>query len=208
MAEQTPSFLQQPQFLDEQQQLQLAEMQRKQKIAELLTGKGFETPQGQMVGNRFVAPAWSQYANQMFSAYAGKNLAEDVQKEQVKLAQALKQQKDTESAALTDAINSGDYKKALSIATQSKTGVGKEFIPALTKNLVPNAPTPLSAKDIMQGQYEGWYRPNMAGGAPSTGGLPSAGGAPIAGGMPSAGGAVGGRVPTGVVAPAGMSGRD
>ena len=159
MAEQTPAFLQQPQFLDEQQQLQLAEMQRKQKIAELLTGKGFETPQGQMVGNRYVAPSWSQYANQLFSAYSGGKMAEDIQKEQVKLAQALKQQKDTESAAITNAIAKGDYKTALSLATQSKTGVGKDFIPALTKNLVPDAPPQLSAKDIMQGQYEGWYRP-------------------------------------------------
>ena len=205
MAEQTPAFLQQPQFLDEQQQLQLAEMQRKQKIADLLTGKGFETPQGQMVGNRYVAPAWSQYANQLFSAYSGGKMAEDIQKEQVKLAQALKQQKDTESAAITNAIAKGDYKTALSLATQSKTGVGKDFIPALTKNLVPDAPPQLSAKDIMQGQYEGWYRPNMAGGVPSTGGLPSTGGAPIAGGMPLVGG---GQVPTGMVAPSGMSGRE
>ena len=208
MAEQTPAFLQQPQFLDEQQQLQLAEMQRKQKIAELLTGKGFETPQGQMVGNRYVAPSWSQYANQLFSAYSGGKMAEDIQKEQVKLAQALKQQKDTESAAITNAIAKGDYKTALSLATQSKTGVGKDFIPALTKNLVPDAPPQLSAKDIMQGQYEGWYRPNMAGGLPSTGGAPLAGGALVSGGVPSAGGLVGGRVPTGVVAPTGMSGRD
>lgn len=209
MADQSTAFLQQPQFLDPEQQQQLAEMQRKQKIAELLTAKGFETPQGQMVGNRFVAPSWSQYANQMFSAYSGRKAAEDVQSEQVKLAQALKQQKDTETAAITDAMNKGDFKKALTLATQSKTGVGKEFIPALTKNIVPNAPTPLSAKDVMQGKYEGWYNPSLAGtpsgvsGVPSSvpTGAPTGGASGIPSGMPSG-------VPSGVPTPAGMSGRD
>ena len=206
MADQSTAFLQQPQFLDPEQQQQLAEMQRKQKIAELLTARGFESPQGQMVGNRYVAPAWSQYANQLFSAYSGRKAAEDVQSEQVKLAQALKQQKDTETAAITEAMNKGDYKKALTLATQSKTGVGKEFIPALTANIVPKAPTPLSAKDVMQGKYEGWYNPSLAG-------TPSGVGGSAPTGMPSGvptGGASGVPLgmPSGVVAPAGMSGRD
>jgi hypothetical protein len=53
--------------------------------------------QGQMVGNRYVAPAWSQYANQLFSAYSGRKTAEEAESMQTKLAQALKGQQVNET---------------------------------------------------------------------------------------------------------------
>lgn len=92
MADQSTAFLQQPQFLDPEQQQQLNEIARKQRMAQLLTQTGMTPVQGQMVGNRFVAPAWSQYANQLFSAYSGRKTAEEAESMQTKLAQALKGQ--------------------------------------------------------------------------------------------------------------------
>ena len=92
MADQSTAFLQQPQFLDPEQQQQLNEIARKQRMAQLLTQTGMTPVQGQMVGNRYVAPAWSQYASQLFSAYTGRKTAEEAESMQTKLAQALKGQ--------------------------------------------------------------------------------------------------------------------
>lgn len=71
---------------------ELLALQRQQKIAEMLTQQGQQTPQGQMVGNRYVAPAWSQYANQLFSAYAGGEAAKGVEQKAKDLATQLKTQ--------------------------------------------------------------------------------------------------------------------
>lgn len=120
MADQSTAFLQQPQFQDPEYQQQLAELQRKQKIADLLTQQGFTSPQGQMVGNRFVAPSWSQYANQLFSAYSGRKAAEDVQSEQVKLAQALKTQ-ETQQINKYAQLSKEDPSAALTYAMQSSS---------------------------------------------------------------------------------------
>lgn len=67
------------------------DLERQKRIADLLTQKGMETPQGQIVGGRFVKPSWSQYANQMLSAYLGGAESRDVAKQQQELANKLRQ---------------------------------------------------------------------------------------------------------------------
>ena len=93
MADQQPqNLLAQSPFIDPENQQLMADLQRKQQLANLLTQKGFEQPQGQIVAGRFVAPSWTQQLGTLFNAYQGKNLSEQVGQEQNKLAQALRQQ--------------------------------------------------------------------------------------------------------------------
>lgn len=118
MADQSTAFLQQPQFLDPEQQQQLNEIARKQRMAQLLTQTGMTPVQGQMVGNRFVAPAWSQYANQLFSAYSGRKTAEEAESMQTKLAQALKGQQAAEITKFNELLKT-DPNAAYTYAAQS-----------------------------------------------------------------------------------------
>ena len=118
MADQSTAFLQQPQFLDPEQQQQLNEIARKQRMAQLLTQTGMTPVQGQAVGNRFVAPAWSQYANQLFSAYTGRKTAEEAESMQTKLAQALKNQQAQEITRFKE-LHEKDPNAAYAFAAQS-----------------------------------------------------------------------------------------
>ena len=55
------------------------ELQRKLKMADLL--RQSQTPQGQMVGNRFVAPSWTQYAADLANKYIGSKQEENAMKQ-------------------------------------------------------------------------------------------------------------------------------
>jgi hypothetical protein len=118
MADQSTAFLQQPQFLDPEQQQQLNEIARKQRMAQLLTQTGMTPVQGQMVGNRYVAPSWSQYASQLFSGYSGRKLAEEAESQQAKLAQALKGQQAQEIIKFNE-LHKTDPNAAYTFAAQS-----------------------------------------------------------------------------------------
>lgn len=83
-----PAFLQDP---TNPLSSEVLDLERQKRMAELLTQKGMETPQGQIVGGRFVKPSWSQYANQMLSAYLGGAESRDVAKQQQELANKLRQ---------------------------------------------------------------------------------------------------------------------
>lgn len=94
------------------------DLERQKKIADLLTQKGMETPQGQIVGGRFVKPAWSQYANQMLSAYLGGKESQDVMKQQQDLANKLRQ---AETSDIQNFIQAGQATPA-----QTVYGAGEE----------------------------------------------------------------------------------
>lgn len=86
------NLLQQSPFIDPEQQMALTELQRKQQLANLLTQKGMEMPQGQMVSGRYVAPSWTQQLGNLFNVYQGKNLQDQATKEQAALSKALREQ--------------------------------------------------------------------------------------------------------------------
>jgi len=81
------------------------DLERQKRIADLLTQKGMETPQGQIVGGRFVKPSWSQYANQMLSAYLGGKESQDVVKQQQELANKLREQGVQETQGILQALS-------------------------------------------------------------------------------------------------------
>ena len=78
--------------LSPEQALQQQQIARQQKMAELLMQQGQQTPSGQMVGNRFVAPSFFQYAAPLLQGYVGRKELEKVEGEQLKLAKELREQ--------------------------------------------------------------------------------------------------------------------
>jgi len=75
-----------PEELLKQQQIA-----RQQKMAELLVQQGQQTPSGQMVGNRYVAPNFFQYVAPLLQGYVGKKELEKVEAEQLKMAERLRE---------------------------------------------------------------------------------------------------------------------
>jgi hypothetical protein len=102
------------------------DLERQKRIADMLTQKGMESPQGQIVGGRFVKPGWSQYANQMLSAYLGGKESQDVIKQQQALADKLRQQ---ETSDIGKFIQAGQ-----STPAQTTYGAGEE---GPTMNVTP-----------------------------------------------------------------------
>jgi len=85
--------------LSPEQQIQQQQIARQQKMAELLMQQGQQTPSGQMVGNRFVAPSFFQYAAPLLQGYVGRKELEKVEQRQLDLA---KQLRADEISAMTD----------------------------------------------------------------------------------------------------------
>ena len=85
--------------LSPEQQIQQQQIARQQKMAELLMQQGQQTPSGQMVGNRFVAPSFFQYAAPLLQGYVGRKELEKVEQRQLDMA---KQLRADEISAMTD----------------------------------------------------------------------------------------------------------
>jgi hypothetical protein len=140
----------QPAYLTDQQVLgqtpETADLSRQRKIAELLMTQGMEQPQGQMISGHYVAPSWSQQIAPLAKAAIGTGLNQSLDAKQAKLVEALRGKKLEEQKAIMEAINSGDTKKALALASQSEYG-GKEFVAPLLGNVIPKAPEIMSEKD-------------------------------------------------------------
>jgi len=85
--------------LTPEQALQQQQIARQQRMAELLMQQGQQTPSGQMVGNRYVAPSFFQYAAPLLQGYVGRKELEKVEQRQLDLA---KQLRADEISAMTD----------------------------------------------------------------------------------------------------------
>jgi hypothetical protein len=75
-----------PEILGQQQQLN-----RQQQMAQLLMQQGQQTPQGQMISGRYVAPSFTQNLASLANAYVGSRLAEKGDKQALELAKQLRQ---------------------------------------------------------------------------------------------------------------------
>lgn len=120
-------------------QPELQGINRQQELAKMLLQQGTQQPQGQMISGRYVAPALTQYLQPLFGAYAGQKGLENVENQQLALAKAIREGQQGEQAAIMERLNAGDTKGALGLASGSKFGGGKEFIPALIGNVIPKA---------------------------------------------------------------------
>jgi len=147
------------------EQYQQQQLNRQQKMAELLMAQGSQgQPAGQMVSGRYVPNSWAQnllpVAQMLTGAYLGKKGDE----ESLKLAEQLRQKQATEAQGIIGALQgtpatygadiptetyetvkgqmltpavAGDANKALSMALQSQTGIGKALIPTLAERAIP-----------------------------------------------------------------------
>jgi hypothetical protein len=69
---------------------ELQGLSRERKLAELLTGKGFEQPQGQMISGYYVAPSLAQQLNPIANIFAGQAVGERADTKQIQMADALR----------------------------------------------------------------------------------------------------------------------
>jgi hypothetical protein len=139
-------------------QPELQGISRQQELAKALLQQGMQQPQGQMVSGRYVAPALTQYLQPLFSAYAGQKGLENVENQQLALAKAIREGQQGEQAAIMEKLNAGDTKGALGLASGSKFGGGKEFIPALIGNVIPKTPEKVAEYNFAKEQgFKGSY---------------------------------------------------
>ena len=75
-----------PEILGQQQALN-----RQQQMAQLLMQQGQQTPQGQMISGRYVAPSFTQNLASLANAYVGGELAKKGDKQALELASQLRQ---------------------------------------------------------------------------------------------------------------------
>lgn len=85
--------------LTPEQQIQQQQIARQQRMAELLMQQGQQTPTGQMVSGRYVAPSFFQYAAPLLQGYLGKKELEKVEQRQLDMAKELRA---NEMSAMTD----------------------------------------------------------------------------------------------------------
>ena len=85
--------------LSPEQQIEQQQIARQQRMAELLTQQGQQTPQGQMVSGRYVAPNFFQYVAPLLQGYLGKKELGKVEDRQLDMAKKLRA---GEISAMTD----------------------------------------------------------------------------------------------------------
>lgn len=90
--------------LSPDQQIEQQQIARRQQMAQLLMQQSQQTPSGQMVGNRYVAPSFFQYAAPLLQGYVGKKQLEKAEAEQLNLAKTIREQGKIETQRLMNLI--------------------------------------------------------------------------------------------------------
>jgi len=75
-------------------QPQMQDISQQQKLAQMLTQQAFQSPQGQMISGRYVAPSIFQQLQPLMAAYVGSKGMEATQNKQLELAKAIREQGD------------------------------------------------------------------------------------------------------------------
>jgi hypothetical protein len=123
------------------------ELARAQRLAQMLSSA--PTPEGQMISGRYVAPSITQNLAQLANAVTGAYFGNQAEQKQLKLAEKLRQDKLMTQEGIMTALDKGDTKKALAIAS-SRPEYSKEFIAPLMANVIPKAPAPPAPTTEMQ----------------------------------------------------------
>lgn len=151
-----------PEILQQQQQLN-----RQQQMAQLLMQQGMTQPQGQMVSGQYVKPSIFQQLVPLAQLYAGKSLAEKGDKAMLDLAEQLRKGRaEAEERIITNLTPqtqttemAGPYTGNVPMPTMQTTippnyeaalreirtnpyGAGKEYLPSVLKNIIPEPVKP------------------------------------------------------------------
>lgn len=122
-------------FLDVSSEFQpeLTDIQRKQKLAELLTQRGMQMPQGQVVSGRYVKPNPLEYVANLANIYAGQRMMTQQEERQQALAQKLREVESKDVADMLASIKEGDSTKAIGIGTKSASPFAKSIASKLVE---------------------------------------------------------------------------
>jgi hypothetical protein len=110
-----------------------AEISRQRKIAEMLTLKAFEQPQGNLVSGRYVAPSFTQQIAPLISGIAGQAMNSKLDTKQQAYAQLLRQKGIEESAQILAAKNPQEQ---YAIALSGVSPVSQNMAQILQKKLM------------------------------------------------------------------------
>jgi hypothetical protein len=131
--------------------LQQQGLTRQQEMAKMLLAQGAQQnagPAGQMVSGHYVPNSFFQNlqgpVNQLLGAY----MASKGDEKALELANALREGRTKEQQAIMEKLNTGDNKGALSLASSSQYGGGKEFVPALIGSVIPKTPESVTEYNI------------------------------------------------------------
>jgi hypothetical protein len=143
-------------------------LNRQQQMAQLLMQQGMNQPQGQMVSGRYVAPSFFQYATPLAQMYAGTRLQEKGDKAMADLLRNLQVGKTQAEESIIKSLTpqpaqvnelagpytgnvpmpisyqppkEPDYAEAARLIRTNPYGAGKEFMPQIAKNLIPETPS-------------------------------------------------------------------
>lgn len=90
---------------------QVIGLERQRALAAALLKQSMDSPQGEMIGNRFVAPSGYQYMANLANQLVGSNMAKDAEEKQSQLAAKLRQQQaDNLQKGLSQLYGTGDTK--------------------------------------------------------------------------------------------------
>jgi hypothetical protein len=147
-------------FLTDPNNPEYADISRQRKLAEMLTLKAFEQPQGNLVSGRYVAPSWTQQLAPLISGIAGQAMGSRLDEKQLKLVEALRGKSAEETQKIIE-LSKTDPNAALAIASNAETAQGRAFAPALMNNLIPKTPDDVAKFKYAQtpegGGFKGSY---------------------------------------------------
>jgi hypothetical protein len=115
--------------LSPEQQIEQQQIARQQRMAELLMQQGQQTPQGQMVSGRYVAPSFFQYAAPLLQGYLGKKELEKVEDRQLDMAKKLRAD---EISAMTDYMQQKQGRPATAEQVTEMAGPYTDNVPMPT----------------------------------------------------------------------------
>ena len=112
------------------------DISRQRKLAEMLTLKAFEQPQGNMISGHYVAPSWTQQLAPLVSGIAGQAMGAKLDEKQLKLSEALRTKGQEEVTAILDLAKT-DPNAALKLATTAQSSQAKSLAATLMQNALP-----------------------------------------------------------------------
>jgi hypothetical protein len=136
--------------LSPEQQIRQQQIARQQKMAELLMQQGQQTPSKQMVGNRYVAPSFFQYAAPLLQGYVGRKELEKVEAEQLNLAKAIREQG---AAEVADILNTFQGRQAVAGTPDIPTETYETVKGTPAQAAIPANPQLALAKATTAGPY-------------------------------------------------------
>jgi len=136
--------------LTPEQALQQQQIARQQQMAQLLMQQGQQTPSGQMVGNRYVAPSFFQYAAPLLQGYVGKKQLEKAEAEQLNLAKAIREQG---AAEVADILNTFQGRQAVAGTPDIPTETYETVKGTPAQTAIPANPQLALAKATTAGPY-------------------------------------------------------